>query len=92
MLVSPNGSGGPKDLHVGGLPRAGSAESPAAALASVIDPFVDASEHWVEKARELVSTADDYVRNNPWQAVSLMAIVGVTLGYLVARRTRSDLR
>jgi ElaB/YqjD/DUF883 family membrane-anchored ribosome-binding protein len=86
MLVSPNGSGGPKDLHVGGLPSAAAAESQAA-LASVIDPFVEASENWVEKARELVSTTDDYVRRNPWQAIGLMAIVGVTLGYLIARRS-----
>jgi len=85
MLVSPNGSGGPKDLHVGGLPA--SRPEPAAALAAVIDPFMDASENWVQRARELVSTADDYVRNNPWQAIGLMAIVGVTLGYLVARRS-----
>ena len=86
MLVSPNGSGGRKDLHVGGFPSAASESASAATLASVIDPFVDASENWVEKAREFVSTADDYVRNNPWQALGVMALLGVTLGYLMSRR------
>jgi ElaB/YqjD/DUF883 family membrane-anchored ribosome-binding protein len=87
MLVSPNGSGGRKDLHVGGFAAAASESAPATTLASVIDPLVDASENWVEKAREFVSTADDYVRNNPWQAIGVMALLGVTLGYLMTRRS-----
>jgi ElaB/YqjD/DUF883 family membrane-anchored ribosome-binding protein len=53
----------------------------------MIDPLVDASENWVEKAREFVSSADDYVRNNPWQALGVMAILGVTLGFLMSRRS-----
>jgi ElaB/YqjD/DUF883 family membrane-anchored ribosome-binding protein len=84
MLVSPNGSTAKKDLHVGGV------GSPATVLASVIDPLMDASEDWVRKARNAVSTADDYVRNNPWQALGMMAILGVTLGYMMSRRSSSD--
>jgi hypothetical protein len=87
MLVSPNGSGGRKDLHVGGFNAATQGTVPSATLASMIDPFVDASENWVEKAREFVSSADDYVRNNPWQALGVMAILGVTLGFLMSRRS-----
>jgi ElaB/YqjD/DUF883 family membrane-anchored ribosome-binding protein len=86
MLVSPNGSGGRKDLHIGGFPAADLESAPVATLASVIDPLVEASENWVERAREFVGTADDYVRNNPWQAVGAMALLGVTLGYLMSRR------
>jgi ElaB/YqjD/DUF883 family membrane-anchored ribosome-binding protein len=56
-------------------------------LASVLDPLVDASENWAEKAREFASSADDYVRNNPWQALAVMAILGVTLGYFISRRS-----
>jgi ElaB/YqjD/DUF883 family membrane-anchored ribosome-binding protein len=82
MLTSPNSANAKKDLHVGGL-----GANPAGALAAVIDPLVDASDDWMQKARELVSTADDYVRNNPWQAIGVMAIVGVTLGYLLSRRS-----
>lgn len=82
MLVGPNGSTGKKDLHVGGL-----GASSAATLAAVIDPLVDASENWVQKARNLATTADDYVRDNPWQALGMMAIIGVTFGYLLSRRS-----
>jgi ElaB/YqjD/DUF883 family membrane-anchored ribosome-binding protein len=82
MLVGPNGSTGKKDLHVGGV-----GVSPAATLAAVIDPLVDASENWLSKARNLAVTADDYVRDNPWQALGMMAIIGVTFGYLLSRRS-----
>ena len=51
---------------------------------------MDASEDWVKKARNVVSTADDYVRNNPWQALGLMAILAFTLGYMMSRRSASD--
>jgi ElaB/YqjD/DUF883 family membrane-anchored ribosome-binding protein len=81
MLASANDTNGKRDLHVGGLGAA-----PAATLASVIDPLMDASENWVQKARDFVGSADDYVRNNPWQALGVMAMVGVTLGYLLSRR------
>jgi ElaB/YqjD/DUF883 family membrane-anchored ribosome-binding protein len=87
MLITTNGTGGKKDLHVGGLDTASSANLPSASLASMIDPLVDASENWVEKARDFVSSADDYVRNNPWQALGVMAILGVTLGFLMSRRS-----
>jgi ElaB/YqjD/DUF883 family membrane-anchored ribosome-binding protein len=76
-----------KDLHVGGLGAASSATDPAASLASVIDPLVDASENWAKKAREFVNSADEYVRSNPWQALGVMAILGVTLGYFMSRRS-----
>jgi DUF883 C-terminal glycine zipper region len=87
MLVTTNGAGGKKDLHVGGFDAVSSGSVPPATLASMIDPLVDASEDWVEKAREFVGSADDYVRNNPWQALGVMAILGVTLGFLMSRRS-----
>ena len=82
MLATLNSAAAKKDLHVGGL-----GNSPSATLASVIDPLMDASENWVHKARDFVSTADDYVRNNPWQALGVMAMLGVTLGYFLTRRS-----
>jgi len=87
MLVTTNGAGGKKDLHVGGFDAVSPGSVPSATLTSMIDPLVDASENWVEKAREFVSSADDYVRNNPWQALGVMAILGVTLGFLMSRRS-----
>jgi ElaB/YqjD/DUF883 family membrane-anchored ribosome-binding protein len=81
MLASLNSTTGKKDLHVGGVGAA-----PSASLASVIDPLMDASENWVQKARDFVSSADDYVRNNPWQALGVVAMVGVTIGFVLSRR------
>jgi hypothetical protein len=83
MLASVNQANGKRDLHVGGLGASGAAST----LASVIDPLMDASENWMHKARDLVSSADGYVRSNPWQAIGVMAMVGVTLGYLISRRS-----
>jgi DUF883 C-terminal glycine zipper region len=73
MLVTTNGAGGKKDLHVGGFDAVSSGSVPSATLTSMIDPLVDASEN--------------YVRNNPWQALGVMAILGVTLGFLMSRRS-----
>jgi ElaB/YqjD/DUF883 family membrane-anchored ribosome-binding protein len=83
MMTSPNGTTSKKDLHIGGV-----GESATGTLAGVIDPLVDASEKWVKKARDFVGTTDEYVRNNPWQTVGLMAMLGVTLGYLLSRSRR----
>ena len=83
MLTSPNGAAA-KNLHVAGISPTSS--SP---LAAVIDPLMEASENWMHKARDFVSAADDYVRNNPWQALGMMAMVGVTLGYFISRTRRS---
>jgi ElaB/YqjD/DUF883 family membrane-anchored ribosome-binding protein len=81
MLTSPNGTDAKRDLHVGGV-----GSDTSAALASVIDPLLDASEDWVHRARNLARGADDFVRDNPWQALGVVAVLGVTLGYLLSRR------
>ena len=87
MLIATNGAGGKKDLHVGGFEAISSGGVPSTTLASMVDPLVDASENWVERAREFVGSADDYVRNNPWQALGVVAILGVTLGLFISRRS-----
>lgn len=86
MLTSPNGAAAKreKDLGAGGIGAAG-----ANALSAVIDPLVDASEAWVRRARDFVTSADDYVRNNSWAAVGIAAMLGVTLGYFLSRSRRS---
>ncbi len=83
-MTSPNGAAGKKDLHVGGV----GAASTTSALGSMIDPLMDASETWVRRARDFVGTADDYVRNNPWAAVGVGAMLGLTLGFFLARPSR----
>jgi ElaB/YqjD/DUF883 family membrane-anchored ribosome-binding protein len=91
MLTSPNGTAAKKDLHTGGV----GAESPNAlsaagsnALSAVIDPLMEASETWVRRARDFVESADDYVRDNPWAAVGVGAMLGLTLGYFIGRSQR----
>ena len=43
-------------------------------------------EEAAEQARAAAHAADDYVRENPWQAVGIAALVGIALGLLVSRR------
>jgi ElaB/YqjD/DUF883 family membrane-anchored ribosome-binding protein len=84
MLTSPNGAAAKKDLHIAGVDAAG-----ANALADMIDPLVEASETWVRRARDFVASADDYVRDNPWAAVGVGAMLGLTLGYFIGRSQRT---
>lgn len=39
-----------------------------------------------EKAKEAAKVADQYVHDNPWQAVGIAAGVGLLLGLLISRR------
>ena len=39
------------------------------------------------QAQGVATTADDYIRENPWQAVGLAALVGAVLGTLLTRRS-----
>jgi hypothetical protein len=87
MLTSPNGAAAKKDLHVGGV-GATSAGGALGSISSVIDPLMDATENWVRRARDFVESSDDYVRNNPWQALGVAAMLGVTLGYFLSRSRR----
>jgi ElaB/YqjD/DUF883 family membrane-anchored ribosome-binding protein len=71
-----------RDLHVGGL-----GSSASGALAAVTDPVRDAADSWLEKVRDTVQEADDYVHRNPWAALAIVALVGVTVGFALSRRT-----
>jgi ElaB/YqjD/DUF883 family membrane-anchored ribosome-binding protein len=39
------------------------------------------------QAQDLASTADDYVRESPWQAIGIAALVGAVVGILATRRS-----
>ncbi len=39
-----------------------------------------------EHAKRYASSADDYVRDSPWQAVGIAALVGAVVGIFAARR------
>ena len=40
-----------------------------------------------EHAQRAASTADDFVRDSPWQAVGIAALVGAVVGILATRRS-----
>src|SRR5450432_2242185 len=40
-----------------------------------------------QHAQNAVSTADDYVRESPWQAVGIAALIGAVVGILATRRS-----
>ncbi|QAU32829.1 DUF883 family protein [Janthinobacterium sp. 17J80-10] len=40
----------------------------------------------LETGKELASTTDDFVKENPWKAVAISAGVGVLLGMLISRK------
>jgi ElaB/YqjD/DUF883 family membrane-anchored ribosome-binding protein len=48
--------------------------------------LVEAEGEAVEQAREVAASADEYVRERPWQAVGVAAGVGLLLGLLLSRR------
>ena len=46
----------------------------------------EAQASLVKQARVAAKTTDDYVHENPWQAVGIAAAVGLVLGALISRR------
>lgn len=44
------------------------------------------SEASAEKAKAAAHATDDYVRDHPWHAVGIAALVGLVLGTLISRR------
>ncbi|MDP9084657.1 MAG: hypothetical protein M3N50_12995 [Pseudomonadota bacterium] len=81
LTARPNTGVQKRDLHVGGL-----GSSASGALAAVTDPVIDAVDSWLIKVRDTARDADDYVHSNPWAALAVVALLGVSAGYLLARR------
>lgn len=46
----------------------------------------DVEEEALRRAREISDSAEDYVRENPWQSVGIAAGAGLLLGLLLSRR------
>lgn len=40
----------------------------------------------LDTSKEVVDTADSFVKDNPWRAVAISAGVGVLLGMMISRR------
>ncbi len=56
-------------------------------LAAAKDSLAGSADTLRRQAQKAASGADDYVRESPWQAVGLAAVVGAVVGILVARRS-----
>ena len=46
----------------------------------------DAQAAVVERTRVAAKATDEYVHDNPWQAIGVAATIGLILGALIARR------
>jgi ElaB/YqjD/DUF883 family membrane-anchored ribosome-binding protein len=49
--------------------------------------LADGADTLRQHAQDAASTADDYVRQSPWQAVGIAALVGAVVGILATRRS-----
>ncbi len=49
--------------------------------------LADGAENLQRRAQNAASVADDYVRESPWQAVGIAALVGAVVGILATRRS-----
>ena len=57
-----------------------------ASLATAKVKLTDAERALVDKTKDAAKAADEYVRENPWQAVGIAAAAGLVLGVLISRR------
>ncbi|MCY4753119.1 DUF883 family protein [Pelomonas aquatica] len=48
--------------------------------------LLDAQHEAVRRARAAATATDDYVHDNPWQAIGVAAAIGLALGVLIGRR------
>lgn len=55
-------------------------------LQVVKERLAAAEDTVMERTREVAKDADQYVHDNPWQAIGISACVGAIVGMLIARR------
>ena len=48
--------------------------------------LAEAEDVIVQRSKQAARATDDYVRDNPWQAVGVAAGVGLVIGLLIGRR------
>ena len=57
------------------------------AVSAAKETLTEGADTLRRQAHKALSGADDYVRESPWAAVGLAAVVGAIVGILVARRS-----
>lgn len=48
--------------------------------------LITTEDNAIERTRQAAKDADQYVHDNPWQAIGISACVGAIVGMLIARR------
>jgi ElaB/YqjD/DUF883 family membrane-anchored ribosome-binding protein len=56
------------------------------ALLTAKSAVSDGATQLRRQTQQVVSDTDDYVREHPWQAIGVAAVIGAAVGLLVARR------
>jgi ElaB/YqjD/DUF883 family membrane-anchored ribosome-binding protein len=49
--------------------------------------LADGADAIRQQAQDVASTADDFVRDRPWQAIGIAALIGAVVGILATRRS-----
>ena len=57
-----------------------------ASIATAKVKLTEAERALLEKTKQAAKATDDYVHENPWQAVGIAAAAGLVLGILISRR------
>ena len=57
------------------------------AVDSAKETLAQSTDTMRRQAQRAAATADDYVRESPWQAVGIAALVGAVVGILATRRS-----
>lgn len=57
------------------------------AIDSAKESIAEGADTLRQQAQRAAGTADDYVRDSPWQAVGIAALVGVLIGLVATRRS-----
>ena len=50
------------------------------------EALYDAQDAVLERGRRAARATDDYVHDNPWQAISIAGVTGLLIGLLISRR------
>ena len=61
-------------------------DRPMASLKRPREGLYDGQHGVLERARKAARATDDYVHDNPWQAIGVAGVTGLLLGLLISRR------
>jgi ElaB/YqjD/DUF883 family membrane-anchored ribosome-binding protein len=61
-------------------------ERAAQSIRRTREALYDAQDAMLEHGRRAARATDDYVHDNPWQAIGIAGLTGILLGVLIARR------